>query len=101
MKVQKVVSLDEKTMKISQRMENFSKWVRVGLLNFHHGIDATSELMEKTRQMNQWAKVSNILATAMIEHSIDCMPEFEGTVEKLIADAIIESRKQKSLGEFE
>jgi len=101
MKVQKVVSLDEKTMKISQRMENFSKWVRVGLLNYHHGIDATSELMEKTRQMTVWAKVANLLATAAIEHSKELDPDFKGTVEELIGNVVIEARKQKTLEEFE
>jgi len=101
MKVQKVVSLDEKTMKISQRMENFSKWVRVGLLNFHHGIDLTSELMEKTRQASQWAKVSRLLATAAIEHSQELDPEFKGTVDELLFDVIKEAKKQKTLVEFE
>jgi len=101
MKVQKVVSLDEKTMKISQRMENFSKWVRVGLLNYHHGIDATSELIELTRQKNKWAKVSNLLATAAIEHSKELDPDFKKTVEELLFDVIKEANKQKSLVEFE
>jgi len=101
MKVQKVVSLDEKTMAISQKMGNFSKWVRVGLLNYHHGIDATYELIELTRQKNKWAKVSNLLATASIEHSKELDPEFKKTVEELLFDVIKEANKQKSLVEFE
>jgi len=83
MKVQKVVSLDEKTMAIS------------------HGIDATYELIELTRQKNKWAKVSNLLATASIEHSKELDPEFKKTVEELLFDVIKEANKQKSLVEFE
>jgi hypothetical protein len=101
MKVQKIVSLDIKTMEISQKMSNFSKWVRVGLHNHHHGIDPTMELIEKTRLMVQWAKVSNLLATAAIEHSKELDPDFDGTVEELLGKVVIEARKQKSLGEFE
>jgi len=101
MKKQKMVSLDDKTAEISQKMGNFSKWVRIGLLNHHHGIDATVELIEVTRQKNQWAKVSNLLATAAIEHSKELDPNFKGTVEELLFEVIKEANKQKTLVEFE
>jgi len=101
MKVQKIVSLDEKTMRISQRMENFSKWVRIGLLNYDHGIDATSQLMEETQQKATWAKVSSLLASAMVEKYIEHEPEYKGTPAELIHKAIKEVKKQKTLEEFE
>jgi len=101
MKVQKVVSLDEKTMVISQRMDNFSKWVRVGLNNFDQGIDPTSQLMEESQQKARWAKVARLLATAMLEKYLEEEPEYEGTVDDLIFKAIKEVNKQKTLEEFE
>jgi len=58
-------------------------------------------LIELTRQKNKWAKVSNLLATAAIEHSKELNPEFKGTVEELLFDVIKEANKQKSLVEFE
>jgi len=101
MKVQKIVSLDEKTMKISQRMANFSKWVRVGLNNFDQGIDETAALMEETRQKAKWAKVSRLLAEAMLAKYIEHDPKYKGTVDDLIFKAIKEVNKQKQLEEFE
>jgi len=92
MKVQKVVS---------QRMANFSKWVRVGLNNFDQGIDPTTQLMEETRQKAKWAKISNLLAGAMVAKYIEHDPTYEGTVEDLIFKAVKEVNKQKSLEEFE
>jgi len=101
MKVQKIVSLDIKTMEISQTMGNFSKWVRVGLLNHHNGIDPTTQLMEETRQKAKWAKISNLLAGAMVAKYIEHDPTYKGTVEDLIFKAVKEVNKQKSLEEFE
>jgi len=101
MKVQKVVSLDEETMRISQRMKNFSKWVRVGLHNYDQGIDLNSELMLEIKQKATWAKVSRLLATAMLEKYIEHDPEYQGTVDDLIHKAIKEVKKQKTLEEFE
>jgi len=101
MKVQKIVSLDIETMEISQRMANFSKWVRVGLNNFDQGIDPTSQLMEETQQKARWAKVSRLLATAMLAKYIEHDPEYKGTVDDLIFKAVKEVRKQKTLEEFE
>jgi len=101
MKVQKIVSLDEKTMKISQRMANFSKWVRVGLHNFDQGIDATTQLMEESQQKARWAKISRLLGEAMVAKYLEHDPKYEGTVDDLIFKAIKEVNKQKTLEEFE
>ncbi|GAH29528.1 unnamed protein product [marine sediment metagenome] len=101
MKVQKIVSLDEKTMKISQRMNNFSKWVRVGLYNYDQGIDLNSELMIEMQQKAKWAKVARIFAETLVEKSIELDPNFKKDVNELIKEAIEEVNKQKTLEEFE
>jgi len=97
MKVQKIVSLDEKTMRISQRMENFSQWVRIGLRNYEVGNDLASESMLRMR----WAKVAQLLAAAMVEHSVKLDPKYKGTINELVAKAIKEAKLQRSLEEFE
>jgi hypothetical protein len=101
MKVQKVVSLDENTMRISQRMNNFSMWVRVCLNNYDQGIDLNSAMMEETRQKSKWAKVSRLLAEAMLAKYIEHEPEYQGTVEDFMFKAVKEVNKQKTLEEFE
>jgi len=101
MKVQKVVSLDENTMRISQKMKNFSKWVRACLNNYDQGIDLTAAMMEETQQKAKWAKISNLLAAAMLAKYIEHDPTYQGTVEDLIFKAVKEVNKQKSLEEFE
>jgi hypothetical protein len=101
MKVQKVVSLDENTMRISQRMNNFSKWVRVGLNNYDQGIDLNSAMTEESQQKARWAKVSRLLAEAMLAKYIEHDPTYEGTVDDLIFKAIKEVNKQKTLEEFQ
>jgi len=101
MKVQKIVSLDIKTMEISQRMKNFSKWVRAGLHYYDQGIDPTAQLMEETQQKARWAKVSRLLAEAMLAKYLEHDPEYEGSVDDLIFKAVKEVRKQKTLEEFE
>ena len=101
MKVQKIVSLDIKTMEISQRMKNFSKWVRVGLNNYDQNIDLTAAMMEETQQKARWAKVSRLLAEAMLAKYLEHDPEYEGSVDDLIFKAVKEVRKQKTLEEFE
>jgi len=101
MKVQKVVSLDENTMRISQRMKNFSKWVRVGLNNYDQNIDLTAAMMEETQQKARWAKVSRLLAAAMLAKYLEHEPEYKGTIEDFIFKAVKEVNKQKTLEEFE
>ena len=55
MKVQKMVSLDEMTAKIAQRMSNFSQWVRIGLRQYELQEDLASETMRRMR----WAKAAH------------------------------------------
>lgn len=97
MKVQKIVSLDERTMKISQRMDNFSQWVRIGLRNYELNEDMASETI---RRMH-WAQAAHLLAAAMVEHSIELDDEYEGTVQDLVTKAYQEAKNQRTLEEFE
>jgi hypothetical protein len=97
MKVQKIVSLDENTMRISQRMDNFSQWVRMGLRSYENGEDLATETMRRIK----WAKVAQIFAATIIEHSIELDENYEGSVEELIAKALKEVQNQTSLRDFE
>ena len=97
MKVQKIVSLDENTMKISQRIGNFSQWVRIALRSYENGEDLATETMRRIK----WAKVANILAATIIEKSIEMDVDYKGSVEELIAKAMKEVQKQTSLRDFE
>ena len=97
MKVQKIVSLDENTMKISQRMDNFSQWVRIALRSYENGEDLATETMRRIK----WAKVAHLFAELIIEKAVQIEPSFKGTVEGLIADAMKEVQKQTSLRDFE
>ena len=97
MKVQKIVSLDENTMKISQKIDNFSQWVRIALRSYDNGEDLATETMRRIK----WAKVANILAATIIEKSIDMDENYKGSIEELIAQAMKEVQKQTSLRDFE
>ena len=97
MKVQKIVSLDENTMRISQRMGNFSQWVRIALRSYENGEDLATETMRRIK----WAKVANILAATIVEHSIELDDNYKGSIEELIAQAMSEVQKQTSLRDFE
>lgn len=97
MKVQKIVSLDEETMRISQRIDNFSQWVRIALRSYDNGEDLATETMRRIK----WAKVANILAATIIEKSIEMDENFKGSLEELIAQAMKEVQKQTSLRDFE
>ena len=97
MKVQKIVSLDENTMKISQRMDNFSQWVRMALRSYENGEDLATETMRRIK----WVKVANIFAATIVEHSIELDENYKGSVEELIAKAMKEVRNQTSLRDFE
>jgi hypothetical protein len=97
MKVQKIVSLDETTMKISQRMDNFSQWVRIGLRDYVNDNDIASETLRRIH----WAKAAHLLAAAMVEHGIELDPEYKGTVNDLVNKAYAEAKKQRTLEEFE
>jgi hypothetical protein len=101
MKVQKIVSLDEKTMRISRRMGNFSQWVRVSLHAYDQDLDVVSELMLSEQQKTRWAKVARIFAETLVEKSIELDPNFSKDVNDLITEAMEEVNKQTSLRDFE
>jgi len=101
MKVQKIVSLDEKTMRISRRMGNFSQWVRVSLHAYDQDLDVVSELMLSEQQKTKWAKVARIFAETLVEKSIELDPNFKKDVNDLINEAIKEVDQQTSLRDFE
>jgi len=101
MKVQKIVSLDENTMRISQRIPNFSKWVRKSLHAYDQDLDLVSELMLAEQQKAKWAKVARIFATTLVEKSIEIDPNFKKDVNDLIKEAIEEVQNQSSLRDFE
>jgi len=93
MKVQKMVSLDEVTAKIAQRMSNFSQWVRIGLRQYELQEDLASETMRRMR----WAKAAHTLAALIHEKALEIDEDYEGTVEDLIARAM----SQTTLEEFQ
>jgi hypothetical protein len=97
MKVQKIVSLDESTMKISKRMDNFSQWVRMGLRSYDNGEDLATETMRRIK----WAKVAHILAATIVEHAIELDENYKGSVNELIGKAMTEVQNQTSLRDFE
>ena len=97
MKVQKIVSLDEETMRISQKMSNFSQWVRMSLRSYENGEDLATETMRRIK----WAKVANILAATIVEKSIEMDENYQGSLEELIDKAMKEVQKQTSLRDFE
>jgi hypothetical protein len=95
--VQKIVSLDEDTMRISLKMKNFSQWVRMALRNYENGEDLATETMRRIK----WAKVANILAVTIVEKSMEMDENYQGSIEELIARAMSEVQKQTSLRDFE
>jgi hypothetical protein len=97
LKVQKIVSLDEDTMRISLKMKNFSQWVRMALRSYENGEDLATETMRRIK----WAKVANIFAATIVEKSIDMDENYQGSIEELIDKAMKEVQKQTSLRDFE
>ena len=97
MKVQKIVSLDESTMRISQKMNNFSQWVRMALRSYENGEDLATETMRRIK----WAKVAHIFAATIVEKSIEMDENYQGSIEDLIDKAMKEVQKQTSLRDFE
>tara|TARA_Y100000361_G_C11151048_1_gene341089 strand:+ start:331 stop:612 length:282 start_codon:yes stop_codon:yes gene_type:complete len=93
MKVQKMVSLTPETAKIAEKMTNFSMWVRIGLRMYSHG----TSLAEEARLRIRWAHAAQHLAATLQEYATQIDPEFEQTVEDLIAKAM----NQTSLEEYE
>jgi hypothetical protein len=97
LKVQKIVSLDEDTMRISLKMKNFSQWVRMALRSYENGEDLATETMRRIK----WAKVAKILAATIVEKSKDMDVNYQGSIEELIDKAMKEVQKQTSLRDFE
>ena len=84
-------------MKISQRIDNFSQWVRIALRSYENGEDLATETMRRIK----WAKVANIFAATIVEKSIDMDENYQGSIEELIDKAMKEVQKQTSLRDFE
>ena len=78
-------------------MDNFSQWVRIALRSYENGEDLATETMRRIK----WAKVANILAATIVEHSIELDQNYKGSVEELIARAMSEVQNQTSLRDFE
>ena len=93
MKVQKMISLTPETAKIAENMQNFSMWVRIGLREYQHG----TSLAEEARLRIRWAHAAQHLASALREYAVQIDPEFDQSVDDLIAKAM----NQTKLEEFE
>lgn len=93
MKVQKIVSLDEETMVMSQSMPNFSKWVRDTLHAQSMGID----IAESERIRARWVGVARHLAATLIAYAQEMDSEYTQTVDALLAEAL----KQTKIEEYE
>ena len=88
-----MVSLTDETFKIAASMPNFSQWVRIGLREHANGTDLASETMRRVR----FAKAAYLLASTLREYALQVDPEFEQTVDDLVAKAL----NQTTLEEFE
>ncbi len=95
--MQKIVSLDENTMRISQKMGNFSQWVRIALRSYENGEDLATETMRRIK----WANVAHIFAALIVEKAVEIDPNYKGSIEDLIDKAMKEVQKQTSLRDFE
>lgn len=93
MKVRKEVSLTPETYAIAASMPNFSQWVRIGLRAYNMNEDIATETMRRIR----WASAARHLASAMRDYAIAIDPNFETSVDELIAKAM----NQTSLEEFD
>ena len=83
MKVQKIVSLDEETMRMAQQIPNFSGWVRRMLQLRDRGTDAVQLYRDKVA----WAAAVN--------------EEEDEEVRARIYARVQENKAQTRLGEFE
>jgi hypothetical protein len=93
MKIQKMVSLDEKTAKIASEMKNFSKWVRDGLHAQSMGTDLASEYALRLR----WVGVARHLAATLAEYANEIDITLTGgalltNADELIAQAMEQTR---------
>jgi len=88
-----MVSLTAETAAIAAEMPNFSQWVRIGLREHANGTDLASETMRRVR----FAKAAYLLASTLQEYALEVDPEFEQSVDDLVAKAL----NQTTLEEFE
>jgi hypothetical protein len=87
-----MVSLTDDTAEIAGKMTNFSQWVRIALREHAVGNDLATETMKRIR----WAKAAHMLASALMERALEVDPDYQGTVDELIAKAM----NQTTLEEF-
>ena len=65
MKVQKIVSLDEETMRMAQQIPNFSQFVRLAIRAHAAKADVASELGRRVR----WARTASILGELCVGYA--------------------------------
>lgn len=92
MKIQKMVSLDEKTAKIASEINNFSKWVRDGLHAQSMGTDLASEYALRLR----WVGVARHLAATLAEYANEMNKEMGDEVHMTDADELIAQAMQQT-----
>jgi hypothetical protein len=88
MKIQKMVSLDEKTAKIASEINNFSKWVRDGLHAQSMGTDLASEYALRLR----WVGVARHLASTLAQYANEIDDDSMANADELIAQAMQQTR---------
>jgi len=88
MKIQKMVSLDQKTALIASDMNNFSKWVRDGLHAQSMGTDLASEYALRLR----WVGVARHLAATLAEYAREIDDDSMANADELIAQAMQQTR---------
>jgi hypothetical protein len=89
MKVQKTISLTADTLTISNRMGNFSGWIRARLRQFDEGIDPVEMDLELQRAILRYKTL----------HA--AIHEMDDEVIKEIWNRYMDLLSQKTLGEFE
>jgi len=93
MKVQKTISLTADTLTISNKMENFSGWVRARLRQFDEGIDPVD--LDLRYQ-------ASILRYKTLRAAIEsCFPHTDGFSAQDVFARYIELMEQKRIGDFE
>ena len=91
MRVRKEVNLTLETAQIAEKMNNFSQWVRMGLLAEARQESLASEMMLRLK----WVGTARLLAAALIEKSLEIDPSYKGTVDSLCAKAMTQTSLDK------
>ena len=93
MKVQKTISLTADTLTISNKMENFSGWVRARLRQFDEGLDPVD--LDLRYQ-------ASILRYKTLRAAIEsCFPHEDGFSAQDVFARYLEMMEQKRIGDFE